>query len=197
MESLEVRRSLVLAIDFQGKLMGMVHRPQLLKSAAVRVLKIAALFGVPALLTEQYPKGIGPTHPEVRAAFDAHPGPKRLLEKTAFGCGGDPAFEPALRDLLPGVLPEDRQVVVMGIEAHVCVMQTVLHILRQGSQVHVLWDAVSGRGDEYRRHALERMAQAGAVLTNHESAAFEWAGTKDHPQFKALSALLKEGQLQA
>jgi hypothetical protein len=60
--------------------------------------------------------------------------------------------------------------------------------------VHLCWDAVSGRGEEYRRHALERMAAAGATITNHESVAFEWARTKDHPGFKAISALFKEGQ---
>ena len=65
-----------------------------------------------------------------------------------------------------------------------------------GEEVHVCWDAVSGRGEEHRRHALERMAAAGATLTNHESVAFEWARDKHHPQFKALSALMKEGQPQ-
>lgn len=195
MELLEQRRSLVLAIDFQGKLVSMVHRPELLRAAAVRLVTIAGLFEVPLLLTEQYPKGIGPTEAAVRAAFDAHPGPKRTLEKTAFGCCGDSGFEPAVRELLPGIYPEDRQYVVVGIEAHVCVMQTALELLRQGSQVHLCWEAVSGRGEEHRKHALDRMAQAGAALTNLESVGFEWARHKDHPQFKSLSALLKEGQL--
>jgi nicotinamidase-related amidase len=84
--------------------------------------------------------------------------------------------------------------VVVGIEAHVCVMQTVLELLGTGHEVHLCWDGVSGRGEEYRRHALERMAAAGAVITNHESVAFEWARDKNHPAFKALSALMKEGQ---
>jgi hypothetical protein len=74
-------------------------------------------------------------------------------------------------------------------------MQTVLELLRHGNQVHLCWECISGRGAEYRRHALDRMMQAGAVLTNHESVGFEWARHKDHPQFKALSNLLKEGQL--
>ena len=89
-----------------------------------------------------------------------------------------------------------RQIVIAGIEAHVCVMQTVLELLASGHEVHLCWEAVSGRGEEYRRHALDRMAAAGATLTNHESVAFEWARDKNHPQFKALSALLKEGQPQ-
>jgi nicotinamidase-related amidase len=84
--------------------------------------------------------------------------------------------------------------VVAGIEAHVCVLQTVIELIRHGNQVHVSWDAVSGRGEEYRRHALERMAAAGAAVTNHESVGFEWARDKNHPKFRELSALLKDGQ---
>jgi len=77
----------------------------------------------------------------------------------------------------------------------VCVMQTTLELLRQGSQVFICWECVSSRGAEYRAHALDRMARAGAVLTNHESVAFEWARDKDHPRFRAMSVLLKEGPL--
>ncbi len=197
MELLDVDRSMVVAIDLQGKLMDMVVRPRLVLGATVRLLKLSGLFSVPVVLTEQYPKGIGPTHPEVRAAFDALAGPKFVMEKTAFGCCGDPQFEALLSRARPGLPPSRRQIVVAGIEAHVCVMQTVVELLGSGHQVHVCWECVSGRGEEYRRHALERMVQAGAVLTNHESVAFEWAKSKDHPQFKAMSALLKEGQLTA
>jgi nicotinamidase-related amidase len=192
---LDSRRSVLLIIDLQGKLMDMVHRPQLVIGASLRLLSLAELFGIPVVLTEQYPKGLGATHPQVRAAFDALSGPKRHLEKVAFGCCGDAAFEPTLEELLPGLEPQRRQIVVAGIETHVCVMQTVLPLLAAGSSVHLCWEAVSGRGEEYRAHALQRMVQAGAVLTNHESVGFEWARDKDHPQFKAMSALFKEGQL--
>lgn len=195
MELLDLSRSVVVAVDFQGKLMEQVHRPGLVRSAAVRLLKIAGLFGVPVVMTEQYPKGIGSTHPEIRAAFEALSVPKRLVEKTSFGCCGEPAFEQALAELRPGVAAVDRHVVLCGIEAHVCVMQTALELLDRGSQVFLCWEAVSGRGEEYRRHALGRMARAGAILTNHESVGFEWARHKDHPAFKALSSLLKEGQI--
>ena len=118
------------------------------------------------------------------------------MEKTAFGCCGDPGFEAMLQAARPNLPPGKRQIVVAGIEAHVCVMQTVLELLRADHEVHLCWDAISGRGEEYRRHALERMVAAGATITNHESVAFEWARDKNHPQFKALSALMKEGQPQ-
>jgi len=194
MALLDSTRSILVVIDFQGKLVQMVHRPAMVLATTHRLLKLADLFSVPVVLTEQYPKGLGPTEPDLRAAFDGLATPTYFLEKTAFGCCGDAGFEGILRKARPGLPPEKRQIVVAGIEAHVCVMQTVLELLEAGHDVHVCWDAVSGRGEEYRRHALERMAAAGATISNHESVAFEWARHKDHPAFKAVSALFKAGQ---
>lgn len=194
MELLDSRRSILVVIDLQGKLVEMVHRSSPVLETTRRLLRLADLFQVPVVLTEQYPKGLGPTHPGIRAVYDELATAKFFLEKTAFGCCGDAGFEALLAQARPGLPLAERQLVVAGIEAHVCVMQTVLELRRGGQQVHLCWDAVSGRGEEYRRHALERMAEAGATLTNHESVAFEWARDKDHPNFKAVSALLKEGQ---
>jgi nicotinamidase-related amidase len=196
MSLLDASRSILVVIDFQGKLVHLVHRPSLVLEAARRLLRLADLFSVPVVLTEQYPKGIGPTETSLREVFDGLATPTFFLEKTAFGCCGDSGFEALLQRARPGLPPARRQIVIAGIEAHVCVMQTVLELLASGHEVHLCWDAVSGRGEEYRRHALERMAAAGATLTNHESVAFEWARDKNHPQFKALSALMKEGQPQ-
>lgn len=195
MELLDVNRSIVLIIDLQGKLMEMIERPGLVVAATKRLLNLADLFQVPVVLTEQYARGLGATHPEVRAAFDSLTTRKRYLDKTSFGCCGDPGFERLLQEVRPELNPPRRQLVVAGIEAHICVMQTVLELLKQGSVVHLCWECISGRGAEYRRHALDRMAQAGAVLTNHESVAFEWARDKNHKHFKAVNALFREGQL--
>ncbi len=195
MELLHRDRSIVVVIDLQGKLMEMVERPALVVAATVRLIRLAGLFEVPVIVTEQYPRGLGPTHPDVRSAYDVLATPKAFVEKTAFGCCGVSAFDAALRELRPGIEGSQLQVVVAGIEAHVCVMQTVIELLRQRNQVYLCWECVSGRGAEYRRHALDRMVQAGAVLTNHESTGFEWARHKDHPRFKAMSNLFKEGQL--
>lgn len=194
MELLDAGRSVLVVIDLQGKLMEVVQRPPMVIEATKRLLKLAEMFSVPVLLTEQYPKGLGPTHPEVLAGFEALTVPKRSLAKTAFGCCGDPAFLRALDEVRPRMRSGVRQVVVAGIEAHVCVMQTVLELIHWGNQVHVCWDAVSGRGEEYRRHALERMAAAGASITNHESVGFEWARDKNHPRFKEMSSLFKDAQ---
>jgi nicotinamidase-related amidase len=197
MELLDINRSIVLAIDLQGKLVESVEQSSLVIAATARLLKICDLFGAPVLLTEQYPQGLGVTHPEIRAAFDSLKAPKRCLAKTSFGCCGDDNFEKLLAELRPGIEPQQRQIIVAGIEAHVCVTQTVQELLRQGSQVHICWECISGRGAEYRRHAMERMSKAGAIVTSHESVGFEWARHKDHPSFKALNALLRQGQLGA
>lgn len=194
MELAAAERSILVVIDLQGKLVDAVHRPRLVLAATGRLMRLAELFAVPVVLTEQYPRGLGPTHPDLLATFESLTVPKRRFEKTAFGCCGEPGFEQVLAEVRPGVPAARRQLVVAGIEAHVCVMQTVLEALAAGNQVHVCWEAVSGRGAEYRQWALERMQQAGAVITNHESIAFEWARDKNHAQFKAFSALLKEGQ---
>ena len=193
-ELLDRNRSVLVVIDLQGKLMDMVEHPARVITATRRLLTLAGMFEVPVVLTEQYPKGLGPTHAEVRAAFDTTPAPKRFMDKTAFGCAGDPKFAALLDELRPRGRTEARQIVVAGIEAHVCVMQTVLELLRGGDQVHLAWDAVSGRGAEYVRQALARMAQAGAVLTNHESVGFEWMRDKNHPRFREMSELFKGGQ---
>jgi nicotinamidase-related amidase len=191
---LERDRSVVVAIDLQGKLMEMIHRPALVVAATRRLLRLADLFEVPVVLTEQYPQGLGPTHPEVLAELDALAAGRRRVEKSGFSCCGEPGFERALDELRPEVSRSRLQVVVAGIEAHVCVLQTVLGLLEQGVDCHVCWECVSGRGAEYREWALARMQQAGAAITNHESVGFEWARTKDHPRFKEMSRLLKGGQ---
>lgn len=191
---LNVENSIVVVIDLQGKLMEMIHRPELVVKSTIRLMRLAELFSVPVILTEQYPQGLGGTHAEVRAAFDALTTTTRYLAKDAFGCCGDRQFAELLAEVRPGVKARRRQVVVAGIEAHVCVMQTVLELRRARTEVHLCWECISGRGEEYRRHAFDRMTQAGAVLTNHESVGFEWAVDKNHPQFKAMSTLFKEGQ---
>jgi len=194
-EILDRERSVVVVIDVQGRLAQAVHDSAVVLDATRRLLQIAGLFEVPVILTEQYPEGLGPTEASIQAAFDALPGPKRKIAKTRFSCCGDEGFEAALDDLLASTGEDRRQVVLAGIEAHVCVMQTALELQRRGSQVHLCGECVSGRGRTFRRWALDRMQQAGVVVTNHESAAFEWARDKDHPRFRDLNRLLREGQV--
>jgi nicotinamidase-related amidase len=191
----EIDRSLVVVIDFQGKLTGMVEGAAEVLAATARLLDMCDIFGVPAILTEQYPEGLGPTEESVRAAFDRLGSEKRQVTKTSFGCCGDDGFRSAVEELLPDRAPGERQYVIAGIEAHICVVQTVLELLAEGSEVFLCVECVSSRGAGFRAAALGRMAAAGAVLTNHESIGFEWARSKDHPGFKRLNRLLRDGQI--
>ncbi len=191
MELLDARRSVLLLIDLQGRLVEIVEDSARIVAVARRLLSLAEMFGVPVLLAEQYPKGIGPTHPGIRAAFDAVKTPKKYLEKTTFSCCGQPDFAALIDAVRPRAGGAPRQVVVGGVEAHVCVVQTVIELLRAGDQIHVCWDAVSSRSAGYAQRALDRMAQAGAVITNHESVGFEWVRDKNHPRFREMSDLIK------
>lgn len=193
MSLLQRERSIVVLIDVQGKLARIVDHADEVLAASRRLLALAGIFAVPVLLTEQYPEGLGPTEETLLADFDELAHAKLRISKTSFSCCGEPGFESALDELLPGVPPARRQVVVAGIETHICVVQTVLGLLGQGSEVFVCGEAVSSRAAGFRRQAVARMRQAGAVITNHESVAFEWAGDKSHAGFREMSRLLREG----
>lgn len=195
---LDRERAIVVVIDLQGRLVDLMHRPRMVIDGTSRLLRLAQLFDLPVIVTEQYPRGLGPTREEIEAVIeetDPEGRRTRRVEKDSFGCCGEPAFEEALAAARPGLEPAGQQVVVAGIEAHICVVQTVLDLLSRGTDVHVCWDCTSARGEEYRRHALERMGGAGAQITNHESVAFELARDKNHPQFKGVNQLLREGQI--
>ena len=176
-------RSALLVIDVQERLLNHVDGWQAILDNVIWLVEVAKRIGVPIMLTEQYPKGLGGTVPVLAKEF----APAMVAEKVHFSC--------AAANCLPTMTGGDReQMVLCGIESHVCVMQTVLGLLAKGDEVHVAWDAVSGRGEAYVRHALERMRQAGAVITNHESVGFEWMRDKQHPRFRAMSELFKAGQ---
>lgn len=194
MSLLDAERSVVVIVDMQGRLMEMVEHPERVVAVTRRLARLAGMYGVPIVVTEQYPQGLGPTHEAIQSALDEAGVSVSRVEKDSFGCCGEPRFLEALSQARPGVSLDQLQVVLVGIEAHICVVQTVLDLMARGADVHLCWEAVSSRGAEYRRWALERMNQAGATITNHESVGFEWAKDKNHPEFKAMSRMFREGQ---
>jgi nicotinamidase-related amidase len=131
--------------------------------------------------TEQYPKGLGPTVPELRAALE----PAAPVEKLTFDCCGEPTFAPALD------AAGRPAVIVCGMETHICVLQTVLGLLARGATVHVAADAVCSRDPENARVALELMRDAGAVVTCTETVLFQLLERAGTPEFKAIQQLVK------
>ncbi len=137
----------------------------------------ARILGLPVVVTEQYPRGLGETVPEVLEHLE---GVDRL-PKTVFAATGAEGFD----------LDGRGQALVCGIEAHVCVSQTVLALLDQGVEVHVAADAVSSRTPENREIGLHRMEAAGATVTSTEMALFELLGAAGSDEFKAIQGLIK------
>lgn len=171
----------LLVVDMQDKLLHAIHQWQDVLAAVVRMIKFAQALEVPVLVTEQYPQGLGPTNEEIRRLLP-HFSPR---EKTVFNCFGAPglADELAARQI--------KNLVLVGIEAHICVEQTALSGLAQGMAVHIAADAVGSRQPVNRDIGLAKMRQAGAVISCSETILYEWLERADHPAFKKVLALVK------
>lgn len=174
----------LLIVDIQERLAPAIHDNGRVEKNAARLIAYASRLGVPITFTEQMPERIGATVPALREAGGGAP----VLAKTAFSSWR----EPAIRDRLIALRRENRsQVVVAGMEAHVCVLQTVLELLANDFEVFVVADATGSRTPENRDLALDRMAKAGAVLVSQEMVAFEWLERADTAEFKDLLPLIK------
>lgn len=177
--------SQLVVIDIQVRLAAAMPpeaRERVLKNSGI-LLQAARLLQVPTVVTEQYPKGLGHTEPALAQHFPENPG---VVCKTCFASSGAAEFN-AVLDAQHG----RHQVILVGMEAHVCVLQSAMELLGRGYQVFVVEDAVSSRDDANRHNAMARLRQAGAVVTNTESVLFEWLRDAAHPQFKAITALIK------
>jgi nicotinamidase-related amidase len=171
-------------VDLQIRLlaaMAEAERAAMVKNAEALLLAAQAL-EVPVIYTEQYPKGLGPTVP---AILERLPAMSRRFEKTVFSCCGADGF---LRSLKAA---GREQVVLIGQEAHVCVLQTAFDLLDEGFQVFVVEDALCSRAQSHKQNALARMREAGVVVTNLESVLFEWLRDAAHPEFKVISDLIR------
>ncbi len=176
-ELLQRDRSRLLLVDMQERLVPVIPDREALIARCRLLAQGAQILSVPIHITEQYPKGLGPTVPEIAEFAADRPA------KTRFSCAE------CLGWLPPG--PEEPfQIVVAGIEAHVCILQTVLDLLALGYQVHIAVDAVSGRLELDKQVALRRMELSGAVLTTVEAVLFEWCEVAGTPEFKAISKLI-------
>ena len=179
---LDKARTTLVVVDVQERLaptMAQEVYQRVLRSIQFLVASCGHL-GIPVTVTEQYPRGLGKTVAELAAA-----GGEQAIEKVSFGCCGEPDFNQRLAKL------GRDQVLVVGMEAHVCVYQTVLGLLDAGYQVHLVRDAVVSRGKVDYHNALELAGAAGAVVTTAETAVFQLLSVATAPEFKAISALVK------
>ena len=179
-ELMSANDTALLVVDVQDKLMRHIPNQQIIVWNIRRLLDGGNILGVPAAATEQYPQGLGPT-----AAVLA----KRLGEipaKLTFSCA-------SCQDIFDGFAQSGVvKLLVVGIEAHVCVQQTVLDVLAAGFRVYLAADAIGSRFPSDYDFALRRMESAGATLTTTEAALFEWCEVADTPEFKEISQLVRE-----
>jgi len=171
--------AVLVVVDVQERINAVMADQGHLPRIAVLV-QACTLLGVPVLATEQYPKGLGPTVAELASLLPAPP-----LVKDSFSCPREPAVRAALE------ATGRRQAVVVGIEAHVCVLQTALDLAAAGYQVHVPHDAVASRRVADKEWALRRMASAGVVVTTTESALFELLERCGSDDFRTVAKLIK------
>lgn len=179
MPRLSPEKSVLLVVDVQDRLLAKMPTAAALVRNTAFLLDAAAVLDVPALATEQYPKGLGPTTPEIAKRL-----PSPIAAKTAFSCCGAAGFLAELRAL------RREQIVLVGMEAHVCVAQTAFDLLDAGFEVFLPADAVASRSAFDRDIAVRRFERSGATVTTSEAVAFEWLRDAAHPQFKAVSKLV-------
>lgn len=174
-------QSVLLVIDVQGNLAYKMHDKENLFRNIQGIIKAAYHLKIPIIYTEQAPEKIGQTVPEIANELMGH----KPVVKTTFGCCGEPNFIDHLKSL------KRNQIIVTGIETHVCVYQTVRNLLDLKYQVEVVGDAVSSRTQTNKRFALERMREKGADITCTEMLVTELLQTAEHPKFKDVLNLIR------
>lgn len=182
-DQLDPDRALALVIDIQEKLVPKIRHPDSMVAAGVKLLDGAGIFELPVIATEQYAKGLGPTVGPIARCLEANRA--TVHEKPTFSAW---AHAP-VRDAL---LAADRpQIILLGIETHVCIQQTALDLRSRDYDVYICADAVGSRGRSDHRRALDRMRQAGGLVTTVESVLFELCGRCDTPRFKRMLEVIK------
>ena len=181
----------LVAIDFQVKLMANMHEKEKVEDTICRLVRGLRLFEIPMLVTQQYTKGIGPTTQAVTEAFT-----EKLtdtvketgfesIEKTSFSAMREPAFVSALKET------GKKTVILTGMESHICVLQTAMDLIEAGYKVYGVLDCMASRTPENKELAKIRMMQAGVTMTSYEAVLFELANDAGNPNFKQVAAIVK------
>ncbi|GJM23732.1 MAG: isochorismatase [Phycisphaerae bacterium] len=176
--------SSLLLIDVQTRLLPQIHEAESMVATNAFLLKAAHLFGVPIVATVQYVAGLGPTHPQLQdilSGWDIEP-----IEKATFSALQDETCKQKMTSL------NRSHVVVVGIESHVCVQQSVLDLVEAGFRPVVVRDAISSRSVTDLETSIRRMEAAGAVVTTAESLAFGWCRESGTPEFKEMLGYVKD-----
>lgn len=180
---LEAAQCALVVVDIQQKLLPPIFNNEQLVRNSQLLVRLAKILSIPVMLTTQYSKGLGSTVPEIASLLEG----TEAIDKLEFGCFGSNLFRSALK-ALPG---ERNTVLLCGMETHICVMQTALGALNEGYLVHVASDAVGSRAEWNWKIGLDRMREAGAVISSTEMMMYELLRCSGTPAFKQLLPYLK------
>ena len=180
--------AVLLVIDIQERLATAMSRKDVVVGASRKLVRTAALVGVPVIVTRQYPNGLGDVEPAVREVVEsaAASAPAAWVDKVAFDCFAEPGFVHAL------TATGRKQLVISGMETHICVAQTALSAIAAGFDVHVVGDGCCSRDASSHETALARLRVAGAVVTTTESVLYELVGVAGTEEFRSLLRIVKD-----
>lgn len=181
MNTLSSENSLVLIIDIQERLVASLDK-DIVVSKAVKVASAAKALSIPILVTEQYPKGLGNTVPQLKSAL---PADTEIIEKISFNA----LLEEGMLERIKSY--NKKQIVIFGIETHICVHQTAAALLEEGFEVYVIKDACASRNKYEFKQGIDIMQQNGAKISCVEIALFEWLKSAKNPKFKEIQQLIK------
>ncbi len=174
---LNKEKSVIIIVDIQNSLNSAMRHPERVINNSRNLLKIAQVLDIPYILTEQVPEKLGQTVPEVRQECAQ----EHIVSKTCFSCCADSLFNEKLRKT------GKTQVILTGIESHVCILQTALSLKEQGIDVFVVKDAISSRKELDYKIACARMENNGINMVSYEMVLFEWLRDSTHPEFRNIS----------
>jgi len=178
---LEIDNCCMVVVDVQGKLAQLMHEKEILFANIQILIKSAKILNIPILWCQQVPKALGPTLPEIAELLsDIQP-----LNKASFSCFGDAEFKKTIKKL------SRREVILCGIETHVCIYQTAADLQRFGHGVTVIADAVSSRAETNKKIAINKMRTMGIDISSTEMLLFELMRTAEHPKFREVAKLVK------
>lgn len=173
--------SAAIVVDIQDKLLPLISQNEILVKNVITLINGLKIHQIPIIVTQQYTKGLGETNASIKSAI----GEYEHIEKLSFSCCGEPVFMSKLKEI------NKKFVILMGIETHVCVLQTALDLLSNGFVPVVIEDCVSSRNMNDKNTAIERMRSSGAVISTKESVLFELTEVSGTDKFKAISRLIK------
>ncbi len=179
---INIEDTAVVLIDIQERLVNMLNKQEPVVKATTRLINAAAIMNIPAIITEQYPQGLGKTIMDITSVMNEN---TPIIEKTSFSAMQTPEFTEKIKTL------GKQNIILGGIETHICVYQTALDLLKEGYNVLIAKDACASRSTDCFKTGIQLMKEHGAVISNVEILLFELLKTSKNPYFKPVQALIK------